>query len=409
MLAWIAGLAALASVLYDADLVATLRDEEVLVPEARNALASTTSGFRTLALVAFGVAVIAAFARRPRTRRGLGLIVAFAFGAALVTALELITGPLAPPMTTIFAPHASRGWALVPGASDEWMGVPVTINDQGMRGPARAIPKPEGVQRVLFLGDSVTFGFQLEDDAATYPARTEFHLNERSSAPVEALNAGVGGYSPWQEVRLLAEDGLQFELDVVVVGFVLNDVSEKLGLQRYGGSGRGFQLEHSRALHGMAWRSSTVRYLLRKRAEDRGAGDAFDRAGDSVAPTISDLLSRPDDPAVRQAWDRTLPELGRIVGFCRPRKIPVLLVAFPYTVQLEHPELDAPQRRLAEFAKEQGVEVLDLAPAFRSALAANGGDLDALFLDALHLTPAGCDLAAREVAKMLVDGLYLSD
>jgi lysophospholipase L1-like esterase len=406
---WLMGLAALASVLYDTDLVSALRGEEALVPEARLALDRTRTGLRVVATTAACLGVLLLVLRRPRSRGGLGGYVALLLTVYLVAMLELLAAPLAPPQTSIFAPHPSRGWALVPRASDDWMGVPVTINEQGLRGPVRAIPKPAGVQRVLFLGDSVTFGFQLEDDADTLPAQAEVLLRQQLALKVEAINGGVGGYSPWQEARLLVEDGLAYEPDVVVVNFVLNDVSEKLGLARFGGMGQGFQLEHSRAAHGIAWRSNVVRYLMRKRALSDGANERFDRSDEVSALSVGDLLTRPDDSAVTEAWNRTLPELARLIAHCRQRKIPVLLVGLPYTIQLEHPELDAPQRRLTAFAAEQGVEFLDLAPVFRAELERAEGDLDALFLDALHLTPQGCAVAADAIATRLADGLYFAD
>lgn len=409
VLAWMAGLAVLAGVLYDSELVASLRDEERLAPEAAGALARTHARFVKLALCCAAAIAVVFVTRRPRSRAGLRATLSISIAAFTLVGLELLAAPLAPPLTTIFAPHASRAWALVPGAEDEWMGVPVRINEQGLRGPLRAIPKPAGVRRVLFLGDSVTFGFQLEKDEDTVPAQVESILRLRGAERVEAINGGVGGYSPWQEVRLFVEEGLAYEPDVVVVNFVLNDVSEKLGLERFGGTGQGFQLENSRALHGIAWRSSMVRYLLRERARAAGADERFERSGDLAALSVGDLLTRPAAPEVNEAWERTLPELARLIAHCRQRRIPILLVSFPYTIQLELPELDAPQRRLTAFAGEQGVELLDLAPVFREQLAANDGDLDALFLDALHLTPQGSKAAAMAIAAHLVDGRYLAD
>lgn len=407
--AWMLGLAVLTRVFYNAELVAVLRDETVLVPEARSGLSTTRSGLSWLIPPCLLVIAALWFSNRPRSKRGLGVFIAVSLTAFAIALLELIAAPLAPPLTSIFEPNASRGWALVPNARDEWMGVPVSINAQGMRGPVRAIPKPPGVKRVMFLGDSVTFGFQIEADRDTLPAYAESVLREQyGESKVETINAGVGGYSPWQEVRLFVEAGLAYEPDVVVVDFVLNDVSEKLGLLRFGGTGQGFQLEHSRAAQSLAWRSNLVRYLMHRRVRAEGGDQAFDRQSDVGALSVGDLLTRPNATDVVAAWNQTLPELARLIAHCRQRKIPILLVHFPYTIQLERPELDAPQRRLAGFAQEQGVELFDLTPSFRAALSAAGGDLDEFFIDALHLTPRGCEVAAEAIARKLVDGLYLA-
>ena len=43
----------------------------------------------------------------------------------------------------------------------------------------------------------------------------------------------------------LRKEGIKYDPDLVVLSFVLNDVTEKFGLIRFGGSRLGFQLEHS--------------------------------------------------------------------------------------------------------------------------------------------------------------------
>lgn len=88
-------------------------------------------------------------------------------------------------------------------------------------------PRPER-PTVAFVGDSFTFGYGVEMDAA-YPCL----LGERLDLGV--INLGVAGYATDQEFlvleRFLSADT---PVDVVVLGFVRNDVAETLAGVAYG-------------------------------------------------------------------------------------------------------------------------------------------------------------------------------
>ncbi len=98
------------------------------------------------------------------------------------------------------------------------------INDRGFRTRTWTEPKPEGVTRIVCLGDSVTFGLQVTRDEA-WPAVLGARLRtSRRDPSIEVVNLGTPGYTSYQ-ARLLVEDRLKaLEPDVVVVAFgVFND------------------------------------------------------------------------------------------------------------------------------------------------------------------------------------------
>ena len=105
--------------------------------------------------------------------------------------------------TGIFVKDRELGWKLKPNVEDKWGGVKVKINSKGLRGPEINYRKLPHVRRILFLGDSVTFGYLLERDDQTYPSQVARILKKKLLLAVESINAGVGGYSPWQEYSLL--------------------------------------------------------------------------------------------------------------------------------------------------------------------------------------------------------------
>jgi len=92
-------------------------------------------------------------------------------------------------------------------------------NSHGQRDKERTLRKPDGVRRVLLLGDSVVEGYGLRE-SETIPRRLEDLYGDGST---EVLNFGVSAYCTRAEVELLEVKGLQFAPDVVVLVFVEND------------------------------------------------------------------------------------------------------------------------------------------------------------------------------------------
>ena len=97
------------------------------------------------------------------------------------------------------------------------------LNDEGFRSAPFAAGEAAGVLRIACIGDSWTFGMNVEQDQ-TYPARLEALLNaRRPTSGVEVMNFGVLGYSSFQGLQLLKTRVLDLQPDVVVIGFGMND------------------------------------------------------------------------------------------------------------------------------------------------------------------------------------------
>lgn len=99
----------------------------------------------------------------------------------------------------------------------------VSVNSAGFRGREYSPAKPAGTFRVIMLGDSETLSLMLplED---TLPAQLENLLNQKSGGMrYEVLNFGVEGYNTFQELELLKAKGLEYNPDLVILNYVLND------------------------------------------------------------------------------------------------------------------------------------------------------------------------------------------
>jgi hypothetical protein len=95
----------------------------------------------------------------------------------------------------------------------------VITNSQGLRKKADVIfPKSNEKTRILFIGDSFTFGPYL-DNHDGYP-----QLVEQKTENIEAINAGIAGYTVCDEYSYFADRGKYIEPDIVVLQVVDNDL-----------------------------------------------------------------------------------------------------------------------------------------------------------------------------------------
>jgi lysophospholipase L1-like esterase len=112
-----------------------------------------------------------------------------------------------------------------PGAEAVLMGVPVRIDDLGLRraGAATEAARRSGDRRVVALGDSVTFGWGVAEDR-TWPATFEALLRERCPrAPVTVLNAGIGNSNTAMQLARYRELAPSLAAEWVVLGYFVND------------------------------------------------------------------------------------------------------------------------------------------------------------------------------------------
>jgi hypothetical protein len=97
-------------------------------------------------------------------------------------------------------------------------------NSLGWRGRREYRPQKQTRYRVLFLGDSFTYGIGVNDDQ-TFPARVERELRaDRLS--VEVMNAGCPGKGTDYELKLFQTVGYKFHPDLTVLCFFCNDFQD---------------------------------------------------------------------------------------------------------------------------------------------------------------------------------------
>jgi lysophospholipase L1-like esterase len=101
----------------------------------------------------------------------------------------------------------------------------VSLNSQGFRSADFPDEKKSSSFRILCVGDSWTFGANVDQNKA-YPQRLQALLRaEFPDEEFEVFNLGVLAYSSYQGLRLLKRKALDLKPDMLLIGFGMNDAS----------------------------------------------------------------------------------------------------------------------------------------------------------------------------------------
>lgn len=231
----------------------------------------------------------------------------------------------------------------LPGSRAKLMGVPVEISSQGLRDREYSIPKPADVHRIMILGDSMTFGWgaRQEETYAKVFEKTRQESSDPGSRPLEVVNTGVGNYNTAQQVAWFRRSGLQFQPDVVLLAYYIND-AEPTPVER-----QSWLAQHS---YLYVFASSGGIALQRKLG---------------LAPTFFEYyrnLYRDDQPG----WQACQRALASLAATCREHRIALRMMLIP---ELHFPGGTYPfaevHAQVAQVAEAEGVPALDLQHAFQ--------------------------------------------
>lgn len=219
-------------------------------------------------------------------------------------------------------------YSLSPGAKGAWRSEEfverTSINADGMRDRETQILGSES-QRVLVLGDSMTFGHGVGDED-TYPNQLEalFRLEGRD---VDVVNAGVRGFGTDHEYRYFSQRLRGLRPDLIVLAFYINDMSDDIERPLY-------RLEGDRLVALDATRHRLYRigriyeWLPQLARRSRLCG--------WLIPRIAGIGAYPEAPAVRtpdmirEARRRFVRQLASLEDYAREDGFRLLLLAVPY-------------------------------------------------------------------------------
>ena len=331
-------------------------------------------------------------------------LVGVIIGAGAVELFLRVARPAAPDLRALHQAEPTQPWLyrLRPGAEAELektAGIHYRVNADGFRGPHYAQARADGVFRVAVLGDSLTFGFGVEE-AEVYTALLEAEL-ARLLAPrkVEVLNFGVGGYNPYNEVALFEGIAAAWQPDLVLVQFCINDLNDpRLHFDAH--TLRLLELPDAAfpdprmRTQPMPGRSPLAFCAGRLRLCDLLQHALYENRADRRALARAVAERRTLGEAER-TWLHA--QYGKLQQWAETHDARFGVVVFPYPKQLREPSRDGVAQGIAALGRDAGFAVIDLTQAFRAASQAR----DALFLDLWHPSPAGHRVAAEALAAEL--------
>jgi len=363
---------------------------------------SVSAGLRdALILHCLGIMVVAAalfVARKRKIDRPAAARVALAsLPVLIVVSLDRLAAAAYPPKPielNRYIAHPTRMWTNRPGWVEKHDHVDLRINSKGLRGVEVPYEKPPGERRIMFLGDSVAFGYRINEEECFV-----WRIPHLAKTRVGVVNASVQGYSPWQEYDLLESEGLKYDPDIIVHVFCVNDVLDKYLLVPFGGQSVGHRPRQSSALDGSGL------YRMFEAIAARHLWNSIELARQREVYSFRRLGKEPDSPLVRQAWNTTLENMDKIVSLAREHGVHFAIVCFPHSDQLmtTDPNMTVVQERMSAYAADAGVPFFDLLPVYRSVREERNLRLDELFVDPLHPTPLGHEIAAQHIYRFLAD------
>lgn len=244
------------------------------------------------------------------------------------------------------------------------------INADSMRCAPVVWPKPSGEWRVLFVGDSVTYGGTQIDQPDIFTSRLAAALPGKLHRPVEVLNASAGGWAVGNELGYIQGRGI-FSADAVI--FVLNtyDMTQELAAAPI--NAPSYPMQRPLTAIGETWSRYIAPRLFHVSTADAG----------STAP------SSLDDPA---ALSRTTHWLDTAREIATQGGAEFAVVYSPVVgADGKVPESTrAAQAYLEHWADAAHVSLLNLEPAYQA-----GGSGGAVYRDGIHLTAYGNKVAAE--------------
>jgi lysophospholipase L1-like esterase len=289
------------------------------------------------------------------------------------------------------------------------------INNQGMRADRGfSYEKPEGLFRIVSLGDSFTVGYEVEVEE-TFSSVIERELRALG-VPVEVLNAGVSGYSNAEALLYLERELLRYSPDLVLISFFGNDLVDNVrsGLfeleasrlvpnaSRYVPAGRlGDFLNRNPILNLLSERSNAFalvkerltnlakKRIVRENLEQLGQAETATRTDDQKTSYRRRLAAAIFERIYRMARERGIPLV--IQSIPSRRRDPVRLVElFPLS------EFDVTRDGVWFFAAKDVLDPL------------TGRELLYYEFSHSHWTPRSHDVAGRALADLIFSNGLLS-
>jgi hypothetical protein len=314
---------------------------------------------------------------RGKWRRRLmrGLVVVVVLVVVVEIGLRLIFG-LGSPL--LYQADGDCGYLVKPDQHIHRFFAENVINHAGMRSGEFSEMPAAGTERVLFIGDSVTYALTYVDQSKIWTSRLPALVVGAKHGPVEVLNASAGGWAPGNEVGYLKSRGT-FHADMVCIVANSGDLGEETARVPAAGAA-GFPTKNPWTAIGETW----SRYV-----EPRLMGYVVSDPGTS-------------EPGAAELAERTKENLalyGEAQAFCEAHGAKMGLVYIPFPGWTKE-QIEGAEETLKAWAGAHGVAFVDVTERYCAE------PLAKISKDGIHPTAYGDEVIAEEVARQwgVIDG-----
>ncbi|OGW75813.1 MAG: hypothetical protein A2Z72_04045 [Omnitrophica bacterium RBG_13_46_9] len=258
------------------------------------------------------------------------------------------------------------------------------INSLGNRGPEMAVEKPADTCRVVFIGDSITFGYYV-NEKDIFPSLVGKHLSSMvpKERRVEVINAGVSSLDATYTLAHLKRRVLSWSPDLIIWGFYINDIYDV-------GEREGDVLFPVRKL---GWLRHIDRFALGRLVESYVFATSL--GGRLGVDPENDV-----NKAVDKGWVQVEKDLAEAKRISEKHDIPLIVIIFPTAMQFNYPwtKLNY-QERLKEICKKYGIDYIDLY--FSLEKAESSKEKAYYFGDLIHPNENGHKAAASRIISYI--------
>ncbi|NIR53130.1 hypothetical protein GWO43_31205 [candidate division KSB1 bacterium] len=300
------------------------------------------------------------------------------------------------------------------------------INNLALRGRHIELKKPASLYRIVMLGDSFTMGKGVEDDK-TFSVVLEKELNEKctkiNNQSVEVVNAGVVSYSPILSYFQLTKYLSPLEPDLVVLNLDMSDLIQEMVYKKiatYGVDGDiigvdGCNEEKQFIARVIRWinRNLYVTRLVLLNVNKFSKAINIENVVTMASPELLRHTLVEDRRQRKEQWQNLFDSIVKIKNYCNENGIDFLLTIYPWGHQVSKNEWrhgrlafmsadavvsDKSVHVINEFSNNNGIDLLNVFPAFRSY----AGKSPLYYDHDMHWTQMGHRLMAAELKRYML-------
>jgi hypothetical protein len=268
----------------------------------------------------------------------------------------------------LYTADAQVGYLPSPNQDIRRFGATIHINQFGMRSDDLPRSRVEPGIRLLFIGDSVTFGTTRVDQDRIFTELIKTRMRSRSGRKVEIMNVSAGGWAPENEYRYLESRGT-FNADVVLLVINTNDLDQPFAVLE-----KSLQFPTSNP-------TSAIEELWSRYLEPRVKPSASLIDPGSVAESLPDA----------ERNERVLSALESAREYSESHGAHFAIIYSPSTFAIER---TAPWKAIIQ--KFMDWTILKRIKLINMSSAYSKYQRDAVYLDDIHLRPFGHALVATE-------------